>query len=109
MTDAARLLHALFAGNLLQSATLNQMLTIRPLGGPIPGRPWEHFGYALGLMTGPMEGAGGAIGHSGGGPFSTNAVYHFPDVPDPITIACFTDGTNEGVAEFEAANLALYK
>ena len=30
-------------------------------------------------------------------------------VDHPITIACFTDGTNEGVAEFEAANLAMYK
>ncbi|GAB5486294.1 MAG: serine hydrolase domain-containing protein [Parasphingorhabdus sp.] len=105
-SDAARLLHALFAGDLLQSLTLKQMLNRRSLGGPIPGRPWTQCAYALGLMSGEMEGVGQAIGHSGGGPFSVNAVYHFPDIADPVTVACFTNGTNEGVAEFAAAKTA---
>ncbi len=101
--DASRLLHALFTGRLLEPGTLNQMLARRSLGGAIPGRPWEQCGYALGLMSGVMKEAGTAIGHSGCGPFSVNAVYHFTDAPDPITVACFTDGNNEGAAEFAAA------
>lgn len=40
------------------------------------------------------------------GPFSVNAVYHFPDRPDPVTVACFTNGVDEGVAEFATAELA---
>ena len=104
--DAARLLHSLFACDLLQTDTLGEMLDTKLLGGPLSGRPWTQYGYALGLMSGVVEGAGRAVGHSGGGPFSVNAVYHFPDASDPITIACFTDGTDEGVAEFAAAKIA---
>lgn len=105
-SDASRLLHALLTGRLLRSDILDQMLNRRPLGGPVPGRPWTQRGYALGLMSGAMGGAGTAIGHSGGGPFSVNAVYHFPDTPDPITVACFTEGTNVGIAELEATKFA---
>jgi len=104
--DAARLLHALMTGHLLQSATMRDMLDARVLGGAIPDRPWTECGYALGLMSGAVKGAGKAIGHSGAGPFSVNAVYHFPDLSDPITVASFTDGTAEGVAEFAAVRLA---
>jgi CubicO group peptidase (beta-lactamase class C family) len=105
--DAARLLRALVTGDLLPPAILRQMLEARALGGAIPGRPWTKHGYALGLMSGTVGNVGRAIGHSGGGPFSVCAVYHFPDVADPITVASFTDGTAEGVAEFAAARLAV--
>lgn len=104
--DASRLLQALFAGDLLDAETLMDMLNRRTLGGAIPGRPWTECGYALGLMAGEVNGAGRAVGHSGGGPFSVNAVYHFPDLADPMTVACFTNGTDEGVAEFAAAEIA---
>ncbi len=105
-SDATRLLHALFTGKLLKPKTLENMLIRRSLGGPLAGRPWESCGYSLGLMAGPLNGLGRVIGHSGGGPFSVNAVYHFPDVSDPITVSCFTDGTDEGVAEFGAVGIA---
>ncbi|SDW57226.1 CubicO group peptidase, beta-lactamase class C family [Ruegeria halocynthiae] len=104
--DAARLLHALMTGHLLQPATMRQMLDEKILGGAIPNRPWTECGYALGLMYGALKSVGRAVGHSGGGPFCVNAVYHFPDVSDPITVASFTDGTAEGVAEFAAERLA---
>ena len=105
-SDASRLLHALFSGDLLKSETLTEMLIRRSLGSAIPGRPWTECGYALGMMSSEMNGAGRAIGHSGGGPFCVNAVYHFPDLADPMTIACFTHGSDEGAAEFAAAELA---
>jgi CubicO group peptidase (beta-lactamase class C family) len=106
VVDAARVLHGLFSGRLLCAAMLKEMLARRPLGGKIPGRPWTDCGYGLGLMNGRMGGSGRAIGHSGGGPFSVNAIYHFPDRDDPVTVACFTDGKDEGQAEFFAAGLA---
>ncbi len=61
----------------------------------------------LGLMYGSMGASGRAAGHSGAGPSSVNAVYHFPDVDIPITVASFTNRRDEGLAEFEAARLAL--
>ncbi|MDX8354719.1 serine hydrolase domain-containing protein [Cognatiyoonia sp. IB215182] len=105
-SDAAHLLHALFHGQLLRAETCREMLTRYVIGGSIRGRPWTECGYALGLMSGDVGEIGRAIGHSGGGPFSVNAVYHFPDRPDPVTVACFASGEDEGVAEFEAVKIA---
>ncbi|WP_198651178.1 serine hydrolase domain-containing protein [Salinicola sp. CPA57] len=105
--DAAKLLHALFMGKLLNAPMLAEMLIRHPLGGAIEGRPWTECGYALGLMSGRCGDVGRVIGHSGGGPFSVNAVYHFPDLLSPITVSSFTDGQNEGVVEFATINAAL--
>ena len=104
--DAAKILHALFSGELLSETLREQMLVRYPLGGVIPGRPWTECGYSLGLMSGKVEQGIRAIGHSGAGPFCVNAVYHFPDRDDPITVACFTKGADEGLAEFYATRLA---
>jgi D-alanyl-D-alanine carboxypeptidase len=104
--DAARLLHGLFSGKLLSAAMFEQMLSRHPLGGAMAGRPWTDCGYGLGLMTGSMGDNGRAIGHSGGGPFSVNAAYHFLDRDIPVTVACFTNGEDEGKAEFQAARFA---
>lgn len=104
--DVARLLHSLFTGDLLLPGTLPQMLNAKVLGGPLPGRPWAQCGYALGLMSGAVDGLGRTIGHSGCGPFSVNAVYHFPDVSDPIIVASFASGADEGIAEFAATKIA---
>ncbi len=106
VSDAALLLHALFQGQLLHGQFLDDMLSRHVIGGTISGRPWTECGYALGLMSGAVGEGGRAIGHSGGGPFSVNAVYHFPDAPAPITVACFTSGSDESVAELEAVKIA---
>jgi len=106
-TDAATLLHAVLHGDILTEQSRTAMLSAHPLGGAIPGRPWSECGYGLGVMTGRMGDAGRAIGHSGAGPFSVNAVYHFPDRPAPITLAVFTNGTDEGRAENESYRIAL--
>ena len=105
--DAARLLDGILAGPLLTAASRARMRQATPLGGAIGGRPWTAHGYGLGLMTGQMNAAGRATGHSGGGPFSMNAVYRFPDLPDPVTVATFGAGTEVGRAEAEAARIAL--
>ncbi len=107
--DAARLLHALFTGQLLKAETLAIMTRAKILGGPISGRPWAECGYALGLMAGSVEDLGRSLGHSGAGPFCVNAVYHFPDASDPITIACFTQGTDEGLAEYELTKILKHQ
>ncbi len=105
--DAARLLHGLLRGDLLKAPTRDEMLRRIPLGGSLDGRPWTDCGYGLGLMIGSMGDSGRAIGHSGGGPFCANAVYHFPDRVPAITVASFSNGKDEGQAEFEATAIAL--
>lgn len=85
------------------------MLDIHQLGGAIPGRPWTSCGYGLGLMWGEVGEVGRVIGHSGAGPFCVSAVYYFPDIAAPVTVASFTEGSNEAPAEFEAVRLALEK
>lgn len=106
--DAARFLHHLMSGDVSLPEILAEMTTPHPLGDEaLPGRPWRTTGYGLGLMIGNMEDVGLAIGHSGGGPGSVCAVYHFPDRPIPCTVATFTAGEDEGRTEYEAVRLAL--
>jgi hypothetical protein len=100
-------LHSLIGGRILEPATLRIMLACHELGGPIAGRPWTVCGYGLGLMSGQMGEAGRAIGHSGAGPGCVNAVYHYPDLAAPVTVATFTNGEDEGVAEFQAMSIAF--
>src|ERR1035437_620440 len=107
--DAAKILHALFHGQIVSSDRLQEMLDIHQLGGAIPGRPWTSCGYGLGLMWGEVGEVGRVIGHSGAGPFCVSAVYYFPDIAAPVTVASFTEGSNEAPAEFEAVRLALEK
>lgn len=106
-SDAARLLQGVLTGKVLGPAMLRQMLRARPLGGAIEGRPWTRHGYALGLMAGRCGPVGRAVGHTGAGPFSVCAVYHFPDRPSPVTVACFAEGQDVGLVESAAVAAAL--
>lgn len=63
-----------------------------PLGGPLPDRPWKVTGYGLGLMIGRFASAGHALGHSGAGPGSVSAVYHFGGPGRSRTLAAFMEG-----------------
>lgn len=101
--DAARLLHALMTGGWLTRDQLAQMRQAHVLGGTLPDRPWLRHGYGLGLMSGAVA-IGRAEGHSGAGPFCTNAVYHFAD--RGVTVATFSDAPREGFAEQAAVRLA---
>ena len=104
--DAVRFLHKLMLGDILPPQLLAEMTTCVPLGGPLPGRPWETTGYGLGLMLGQMASAGATFGHSGAGPGSVSAVYHFSGQTTPRTVAAFAQADNEGVVEYEVARLA---
>jgi len=73
--SAALLLHRLLGGSLLPEALRSAMLAAHPVGGPVPGRPWRMAGYGLGLMIGVGDTGALYVGHTGGGPGSTAAVY----------------------------------
>jgi D-alanyl-D-alanine carboxypeptidase len=116
--DAVRFLHALMSGDVLPPALLAEMRIPHPVGGPWPGRPFVRGGYGLGLMIGEIAGetssAGNttgsttkiATGHSGAGPGSVAAVYHFGGLTPPCTVAAFAQGDQEGIVEREAVRLA---
>jgi CubicO group peptidase (beta-lactamase class C family) len=105
--DAALWLHALMTGRLLPPKSLAMMLERRGLDVPLtPGRPWSTAGYGLGVMMDIATPLGRCFGHSGEGPGSVCAVYHFPDLEPPRTVAAFAPHENEGVVEHLAIETA---
>jgi len=110
VTEAALALHRLLSGDLLSPASQAAMLAARPVGGALPGRPWQQTGYGLGLMIGTMRARGGPVslpvaGHSAGGPGSIGAVYGVRLADGRRTVAVFAPGDDEGVVEHRAAVL----
>ncbi|MBD9484728.1 beta-lactamase family protein [Pseudomonas sp. PDM14] len=99
--EAAVFLDCLLRGDLLPDDLLQQMQSVRVLGGPIPGRPWTAPGYALGLMQGPAEDGLLLSGHTGCGPGSVVAVYHCTQGERTATCAVFATDEQEGVVEAE--------
>ena len=102
---AASLLAQLMGGALLPSALLAAMCERYPLPGPVRG--WQQPGYGLGLMIDAASTAGSAYGHTGQGPGSSAAVYHFPDRDPPRTVAVFAAVADEGRVEEMARRLAV--
>jgi D-alanyl-D-alanine carboxypeptidase len=105
-SDAVAFLRRL-SGSFLSEQAAGAMKSTYPLGGSIAGRPWKKTGYGLGLMMGELEKAGLAYGHSGASHESVSALYCFPQLPGSPVVAVFGLGTDEGVTEFSAADLAL--
>jgi len=102
---AALLLDRLLRGDLLSSASLRAMRESFRLGAPIPGRPWQAPGYGLGLMietTAPPS----FMGHTGQGPSSTGAVYHFPAWGRSVTAAAFAPVDDQGLVEQRVVEIA---
>ena len=97
--EAALFLHRLMAGELVSGELLADMRAPYALGGPVEGRPWRTAGYGLGLMVDVASPRGRCIGHTGGGPGSVAAAYHFPDLDPPRTTAAFAPVEDPGVVE----------
>jgi CubicO group peptidase (beta-lactamase class C family) len=102
---AALLLDRLLRGDLLSPASLRAMRESFRLGEPIPGRPWQAPGYGLGLMietTTPPR----FMGHTGGGPSTTAAVYHFPAAGAVVTASAFSPCEDPGLVEQRVVDIA---
>jgi D-alanyl-D-alanine carboxypeptidase len=102
---AALLLDRLLRGDLLSWASLRAMRESFRLGAPVPGRPWQAPGYGLGLMietTAPRS----FMGHTGQGPSSTGAVYHFPARASSVTAAAFAPVHDQGLVEQRVVEIA---
>ncbi|WP_112663472.1 serine hydrolase domain-containing protein [Microvirga flavescens] len=104
--DAALLMDRLFKGSFLPASLLAEATEPFVLGGPIEGRPWRKAGYGLGLMSGTFNDGSRVVGHTGGGPGSRVAVYHFPELSPHRTVAAFSVGIDDAIAENEVMRLA---
>ena len=97
--DAALFMHGLFTGALLPPPLRAAMRERHPVEVDLPDRPWRTAGYGLGLMMDIASPHGLCIGHSGQGPDSVAAAYHFPDLDPPLTVAAFAPTDDQGIAE----------
>ena len=100
-SEAAALVAGILDGPLLDPSARAAMQAARPLGGPIPGRPWATTGYGLGLMIGTGPGGIAFTGHSGAGPGGCCAVYRVGQA-GPV-VAAFTADASEASAEWAVA------
>ena len=108
LTGAAFFLDRLLAGNLLPPDLHSALLAARRIGGSFPGRPFRAPAYGLGVMVDAEGALGRAIGHTGQGPGSTAAVYHFPDLAPRRTVAVFAPFDGDAAqGQVESRVLAL--
>jgi CubicO group peptidase (beta-lactamase class C family) len=93
VVSAIRFLHALFCGELLAAEPLSEMAKGRVLETPDTKGPWQRPAYGLGLMI-PWDHAHGGpgLGHRGGGPGCSPALFHFPRKRKPLTVCVITNG-----------------
>jgi CubicO group peptidase (beta-lactamase class C family) len=104
--DAARQLHRLFATAYLSQASRAAMFDSVPLPFALAGRPFVQPTPGTGLMIDSKSRHGMMFGHTGGGPGSVSAVYRFPDLDPPRTVAAFADNDDEGAIERTVLDLA---
>ena len=97
--EAALFVDRLIAGQLLPAELLRAMLEVHPVGGPIVGRPWQSPGYGLGIMVDAASPRGRCMGHTGGGPGSVAASFHFADLRPTRTVAAFAPAEDPGMVE----------
>jgi CubicO group peptidase (beta-lactamase class C family) len=100
LRDAGLLLHRLQTSDLLPQHLRDEMNAGVPVGDPGADRPWRLAAYGLGVMTGIATNGLRVIGHTGGGPGSGIAVYHFPE--GSKTAVVFIGGSRANEAERES-------
>src|SRR3954470_3846188 len=97
--DVVRFMHGFFTGALLPQPLREQMRLRHPVVAELKDRPWRTAGYGLGLMMDIASPLGLCIGHSGQGPDSVAAAYHFADLEVPLTVAAFAPTDDQGIVE----------
>ncbi|MGH7866774.1 MAG: serine hydrolase domain-containing protein [Candidatus Dormibacteraceae bacterium] len=109
---AAVVLEGLLYSRLLPDHLRAQLLSAVSAGARFHGRPFVRPSYGLGLMIDLQSPLGRMVGHTGQGPGSSAAVYSFPDLTPPRTLAAFApgDGTDAlGALETHIQTLASVK
>jgi CubicO group peptidase (beta-lactamase class C family) len=97
--DAARLLYRVFTSEFLSADSRAAMFQASAPLGALPNRPFVTPTPGTGLMINPDGPLGRWYGHTGGGPGSVCAVYHFPYLSPARSVAAFADEDDEGAIE----------
>jgi CubicO group peptidase (beta-lactamase class C family) len=97
--EVALFMHGLMTSPLLPAPLHRAMRQRQPVVAELKDRPWRTAGYGLGLMMDILSPHGLCIGHSGQGPDSVAAAYHFPDLERPLTVASFAPTDEQGIVE----------
>ena len=108
-SDAALVLEGLLYSRLLPDHLRAQLLRAVPARARFHERPFVRPSYGLGLMIDLQSPLGRMAGHSGQGPGNSAAVYSFPDLTPPHTLAAFAPGDGAvalGALETHIQNLA---
>lgn len=109
---AALFVNHVLAGDLLSPGLLANMHGSHSVGGAIPGCPWQTASYGLGLMIGQGEPPGEYVGHFGGRPGSTSAIYQrvgsAAGAGIRYTGAAFAPVDDPGMVEARAMELAAH-
>jgi D-alanyl-D-alanine carboxypeptidase len=92
-------MHGLLTGTLLPAPLQAAMREPHPVEADLTGRPWRSPGYGLGLMIDTASPHGLCLGHTGQGPESVSAAYHFPALTPPVTVAAFAPTDEQGIVE----------
>ena len=92
-------MHRLMTGTLIPAPLMAQMRQHYAVQARLDDRPWRTAGYGLGVMMDVASPHGLCIGHSGQGPESVSAAYHFPDFDPPLSVVAFAPTDEQGVAE----------
>ena len=100
LESACEFLHSLASGKVISHASLSIMKEAYKIPFDIGDRPWKEPGYALGLMT---DESTGSFGHSGMGPDSVFAVYHYPNIG--CTVGVSMETADQGAVEYEVEKL----
>jgi len=103
LRSACLFLHELATGNLISQSSFEIMQETYDLYFDIGNRPWKKPSYAHGLMIDHQEGVDYSIGHTGMGPDSVIAVYHY--FTPPCTVAVSMETNDQGIVEFEVEKL----
>lgn len=99
LSESTILLNHLLTGQLLPLPLLQEMQDVIVLGGSMPGRPWATPGYGLGLMIGGTKNGHLLTGHTGVGPRSVIAVFHYSSGHNVATCSVFAESCDEGQVE----------
>lgn len=92
-SDIAKFLSALFAGNVVNGDSLNEMTTVTPVAHPHPR--FRNPGYGLGLMSESGGELGRIFGHGGDGPgYSVSAFYRSGTAPVAVSAFCNTESSD---------------
>ncbi|MCF2857040.1 beta-lactamase family protein [Pseudoalteromonas sp. SMS1] len=102
--NAAKFLHLLMNGLLISKPMLKRMLAPYKLTFDVGQRPWKSPAVGLGVMLN-CEPKLKTTGHTGQGPQSCFAAYHFAQA-NPITITVFEQTDSQAVVEDKAVELA---